>query len=898
MPPVGLFGRDESLAKLARLFAESARFVTLSGSAGVGKSRLAASFAASGQASVTAACDLASARTPSDLWRAVAQALDAPLGSTTVGDASSRVLGRVLDQRGAILLLLDNIDPLFELATPTLVSWMHRAPELRFLTTSRERLRLADEHVVLVDGLVVPGTMATMVEIAASPAVQLFEDRTRRVRSDFALTDATAPIVAELVRNLDGNPLAIELCAARGATLGPSQLLSMSRQRPEALSAGALRTAIERSWELLAPADRAALACFSVFTGGFELEAAERLLAQTAISTDPTGGVEALARLVDKSLVRADEIGSGRLRYRLYAAVREYASDKLDDPLRSSAERAHAAYFAELGASWAQLAEEGAALQVAEQAGAEFDNLLRAHAWALAQQGEDTEAMSMAASIALALEPVFLTKGPADGYAGLLDAMLSQERFESLAPSSLARLHVARGLVHVAQGAHAAAQDAYERAVSSAVCAKEASVEAFALSLLAASHIARARYDLGDDALARARLALDGTNAPRVRAFFHRTRAYRLARDNRAEDALAEYEAALGLLRGSKDPREAAILLGQMGVRHHELGNLVESRNLLERAIGVLVENGERRYAAHFSGQLGAIDLEDGDLTAAESRSRDAIDQLRAIGDTHLEAWLVAQLGNVEFLRGDVALATRRYTDALILLDEVGDVLVGGLVRLRSAMALASLGHVDESVRELMAAERALQPAGARFFTLLRIANAQIDLSRARAAGQVRPSELTEDLRNLEECSGLDSHARFALQVLARGAEGQDSKRSGPPQPVAADGERPGIAFAPDASWFAKPGAERVTLGRRGALRKIAARMLADRVSKPGVALSVLELFEVGWPGQRTEYELACNRVYAAVSRLRSMGLGAALVTRDDGYLLDAGTQVRIEASD
>ena len=81
-------------------------------------------------------------------------------------------------------------------------------------------------------------------------------------------------------------------------------------------------------------------------------------------------------------------------------------------------------------------------------------------------------------------------------------------------------------------------------------------------------------------------------------------------------------------------------------------------------------------------------------------------------------------------------------------------------------------------------------------------------------------------------------------------------------------------------------------------MRKIAARMLADRVSKPGVALSVLELFEVGWPGQRTEYELACNRVYAAVSRLRSMGLGAALVTRDDGYLLDAGTQVRIEASD
>ena len=895
MPLFGFFGREETLEKLRRSFAEGARLVTLTGSAGVGKSRLAASLAATWQGSAAAVCNLATVRERSELFRAVAQALDLPLGGTAVGEASARAIGYSLACRGDLLLLLDNVDPMLEAAAPTLLDWMQRAPNVRFLLTSRERARAAEEHVVLIDGLEVPPVTAAADEIAASPAVQLFVDRTRRVRADFELTDGTAPIVAALVRELEGNPLAIELCAARGATLGPAQLLSASERRLDASSRGALRGAIERSWELLAPADRDALACFSVFPEGFGLEAAEHVLLRTVSASE---GVETLARLVDKSLVRARAVGSGQLRYQLYAAIRDYASKKLDGSLRASAERAHAEYFAALATRWAELAESGKAFEAAEQARGELESSLSSHAWALAQPGTDAEAMNLAVALALALEPVFLTRGPVDGYAGLLDATLSKAGSRPAAPSSLARLHLVRGLVHVAHGAHDAAQDEYERAVSEAQSAGRSSVEALALLNLSASLIARGRYDLGDAALARARLALDKTSNPRALAFFHRTRAYRLARDDRAEDALEEYEAALRLLRRAGDRREEAIVLGQMGVRHLELGNLVESRNRLERAVQSLDALGERRYSAHFAGQLGSIDLEEGDLALAERRSSRAVEQLRAIGNRHLEAWLIAQLGNVAFLQGDVALAARRYSDALLLFDEVGDVLVGGLVRLRSAMARASLGRIDESARELALAERALETAGVRSFTALRrIVKAHVNLARARSSSEPDTPNPRELVRSLTEGAALDAQARFALEVLASSFGSERPKPSRPPAHRTSSDERIHYVFAADASWFDKPDGARIALGRRGALRKIAARLLAERSSKPGVALTVHEIFELGWPGQRVEYELACNRVYAAISRLRSLGLGAVLVTRDDGYLLDPGAPIRIEGT-
>ena len=267
-------GRSAELQSLALQLQSGSRLVCLLGPGGTGKTRLARRYALAWLGEWPGGvyfCDLSEAHSLEGIHFAVALALGVPLGK----DDPAVQLGHAIAGRGRCLVILDNFEQVQQHATATVGRWLDRAGEATFVVTSRERLHLEGEQVLAVEPLRLD-----------SEAIELFAVRARAQRPGFELDEGTRHAVAEVVRLLDGLPLAIELAAARVRVLSPAQIVERLKDR-FVLLAGAtgaaarqatLRAAIDWSWELLTPWEQTALAQCSVFEGGFTLEAAELVL--------------------------------------------------------------------------------------------------------------------------------------------------------------------------------------------------------------------------------------------------------------------------------------------------------------------------------------------------------------------------------------------------------------------------------------------------------------------------------------------------------------------------------------------------------------------------------------------------------------------------------------------
>ena len=242
-----------------------------------------------------------------------------------------------LDGRDTILVL-DNCEHLVAAVAALAESLLTAGPRLRVLATSREPLGVPGEVLHPVDAL------------AEADAVQLFADRAAAVRPTFVLDAATRPAVTEICRRLDGQPLPIELAAARLRTLSPAEIAARLDDRFRLLTAGArtalprhqtLRAVVDWSWDLLSEPERAVARRLGGFAGGATLAAAERVCGPEAW--------DALTSLVDKSLVVAVPQADGPTRYRMLETIRAYAGEKLEAAgERAAAEAAHAAFVLDL----------------------------------------------------------------------------------------------------------------------------------------------------------------------------------------------------------------------------------------------------------------------------------------------------------------------------------------------------------------------------------------------------------------------------------------------------------------------------------------------------------------------------------------------------------------------
>ena len=383
----GFVGRSDELAAVTRL-ASNERLVTITGPGGAGKTRLAA----------RAAAELADPRRYDGVWWVDLgpvgdPALVAELTASTIGVLVEPVGGplralalQLRDRR--LLICLDNCEHLLEASAELAETLLRSCPEVTLLATSREPLGLAGEIVWRVPSL------------NGDEAVALFVDRASQARPWFTLDATNEAAVRTLCRRLDGIPLAIELAAAWLRTLTPAQIAAGLDDRFALLVRGprravrrqqTLAASMDWSHDLLDENDRVVFRRLAAFTGGFTLDAARAVCADTDTEDGgdgrgPVTGPEvlvALGRLVDKSLVVVDE-REGEARYRLLETVRAYAGDKLDAAGERAAVRErhldHYLALAELSEPELEGADQDAWLVRLE---ADHDNFRAALDWGL-----------------------------------------------------------------------------------------------------------------------------------------------------------------------------------------------------------------------------------------------------------------------------------------------------------------------------------------------------------------------------------------------------------------------------------------------------------------------------------------------------------------------------------
>jgi non-specific serine/threonine protein kinase len=392
-------GREQELGQVRQLL-HTERLLTLTGSGGIGKTRLATELATSARATYRDGVwliDLSPLAEP-DL---VAQAAAEPLGVRAEADVS--VQQALLDFLRArqLLLLLDNCEHVVDACARLAEAILRTCPSVTVLATSREPLHIAGETAWRVPPLSLPAKDAT--RLLDYEAIRLFADRAQAA-AGLTVTEDNAASVARVCQQLDGIPLAIELAAARSGVLSVEQIATRLDNRFRLLVGGrrtaparqqTLRAAIDWSYDLLPPAEQRLLNCLSVFAGGWTLEAAEAVGARDATLTDDV--FELLARLVDKSLAQAEPGSAGDLRYRLLETVREYAHEQLRESGETAdVQRRHCVYYARLAEqAESHLLWGAGGLDWLARLDRELPNLRAAMAWSLSHAAEPAVALSL-----------------------------------------------------------------------------------------------------------------------------------------------------------------------------------------------------------------------------------------------------------------------------------------------------------------------------------------------------------------------------------------------------------------------------------------------------------------------------------------------------------------------
>jgi predicted ATPase/class 3 adenylate cyclase len=792
-----LIGRTTELETLRRWFREDTRVVTLLGPGGMGKTRLATHFG--GLELETCAweggvwlCELAEAKTADTVCDAVAQALGVPL--TRDGQASDPVerLGLALNDCGDALIILDNMEQVTRPGAMLLERWLTLAPRARFLVTSRQELCVPGERQLELGPLPLPEPGETRLEeIARSEAVRLFVERTREVRGSFELTAEEAPRVVDIVRQLDGVALAIELAAARTGVLGVGQLRDRLSRRFELLRSGrrdasarqaTLRGAIEWSWNLLEPAERAALAQCSVFRGGFTLEAAEAVVAL------PSGALEVLDVIYSlrcKSLLRNQETdGPGdECRLGIYESVRQYAADKL---LELGGEAALVARHGDFYLSRARaLRERGLREGVTEsvrQLARDRENLLAVCDNALAVKVPTTQSLTVALEALEALEPDIVTRGPISLLLSRLDRALALADSVPVEPARMASAWAVRGRVHLEAGnLEAAWQDLGQAHAALSMLGAVAGEKRVLVDL---SIVARHHGDMAAawELIQQAQRLPSGND--------RWLEAYAVGHFGLIEQARSGPGTAIAHLRAARELfRAVGDVAFEVGFTTHcavaigETGRLREAKLLVEEAMTRAASVGDRAGHTLARLHLGCLLLEEGNAAEAREHLTAAVRMGRQLGVRLLEGTAMGELGRAELALGDLPEARHWLAEAISVLD--------GVARWHALRFAAHRAAVDASLGDANAARASFtaleedpefrkDPMLCELTTLLRAA-ADIALAEVEAGGGEQGRRAREAARRYVEAfhclprkvcsSDVRGALRFLERMLSQGVE-------------------------------------------------------------------------------------------------------------------------------
>jgi predicted ATPase/predicted Ser/Thr protein kinase len=622
-------GREAEITGIKQLLAET-RLLTLTGAGGSGKSRLA----------LQVATDLL-AEYPDGIWLVELAPVSDPdlvtqLTAKALGirEQPRRLLLETLVDRlrsKRLLLVLDNCEHLLGACATLAGALLKTCLNLRILATSREAIGITGENLFQVPSLATPEPDATMSlgSLCQFEAVRLFKDRAVAVQSRFALTDATAPAVAQICWRVEGIPLAIELAAARMSALSAAQIAERLRDSFELLSHGkrtamprhqTLRATIDWSYALLTDAERSLFQQLSVFAAGFDLEAAEEVCVGEGIEREHI--LDLLTQLVEKSLVLVRE-QTGTTRYRLLEPIRQYAQDRLrQSGALPVAQRRHVYYFQHLAQDAAEQLFGPDRLLAVEELELEHANLLVALAWAAENEPESALKLSNAL-----------------GWFWEFRGYLAQGREcfkRTIAQSPETLVHL-RGEAYVRSGRLACWQGEYEHAV------------ALSEQGLRLCEQSGNRRWVG--------LALDNLGG---------IAAYRGELDR--ADTLLEQSLSIGKDLGDTDLLWRSLL--DLGVVAMFRGNYDRARELVEGAVANVKQVGyEYGMDLH---TLGEIESALGNIEKAVVYYEETLTTGRRFGLKRAVVGGLEGLGKVAFDQGDYARARAFYEEGLQVADELG----------------------------------------------------------------------------------------------------------------------------------------------------------------------------------------------------------------------------------
>ncbi len=675
--PSVLVGRVRERIEVTGLF-EEARLVTLLGAGGCGKTRLAIELAgelASRFRDGVSWVDLGSLDTPSMITPAVAAAVgirERP---------SEGILDTLIDhlEEHHLLLVLDNCEHLVESCAQVVAALLGGCSELRVLATSREPLAVRGEAGYVVAGLATPPPdVLSRASVGEKDAARLFELRARQVRSGFRITDADAEAVGRICRRLDGIPLALELAAARVRVLSPQQIAERLDDRFRLLTGGArdgpvrqrtLEESVQWSYDLLDVPQQRALARLSVFTGGFGLAAAERVVAGADIAVAHV--LDLITDLVDRSLLQVTD-GGGGARYRMLETIRAYARQRLveiDDP--TQLRDRHLDHFVSL-AREAQPGLLGVDPEPwIERLGSEVDDLRAAMDWAVAS-GRGLEVLD----IAEATFNFWMVRG--------LYVEMSRRLHDAVRALPAADAGSARGLM-----------------------------AASLLTMMGGDH--PAGHALADEAISLARV--QGDQPTLARALVYRGWCASLSGEAGSERITADMEAGIALAEqvGEHETRLGGMMFS--GTLDLPGRSFADGHRLLEQAVDEMEQAGYTYLLVIARTFLGArCVLPAGDLDRAREHAETALTMGRRIGLRSFISTALTVLGGAAVLGGDERSAREQLAEALEVAEQSGlrtDVMVA-----RDWIALSAdrFGTPAEARTAAEAALAAAREVGSRPF--------------------------------------------------------------------------------------------------------------------------------------------------------------------------------------
>jgi predicted ATPase/DNA-binding XRE family transcriptional regulator len=620
-----LVGRDDQIASVRALLARN-RLVTLAGPAGVGKTRLALGAAndpADEWNDGAWFVDLAPVSSPAGIPDAVASALGVARAgeARTGGDVRDRLFAHVASR--AVLIILDNCEHLLDGVSTFARAALEHCSNARLLCTSRESLRTMGEIVDQVDTLAFPPAGSTLLatEVLRYPAAELFVDRATAFDATFAPTDANAPAVGEIVRRLDGLPLAIELAAARVRALGVDALAERLDQRLRLLVAGdraaperqqTLRASLQWSYDLLTVEERSLFRRLGIFVGGWTLAAAEYVCDAAGAGVVADG----LASLVDKSLVTVSG-QRGDVRYGFLESTRALSLELISSAEHEAAARAHVQWVAIA----LQRAYDDGAIEAAQATQSnllpEIDNVRAALAWC-----DRNEEFPLGGRIAGLLADLFYSNGLSEEGSTWVERSLQRVSADAH-PDIVARLCCA--LTRLSDD-HKTQLAASERAVA---LAEEVGDD----GLLAAAHIRHtvALYALGkvDEALAandraRAVLRRHPVQPNRRLGWVLQHRAWISMELGDLDGARRCVRGSLRIFRRLNDEREVTRLSSDLAELEFAAGRPEQALEIVDASLSRVADQPalESVFMCNRAGYLLSL----GDIVEAELTAREAIE--------------------------------------------------------------------------------------------------------------------------------------------------------------------------------------------------------------------------------------------------------------------------------